>query len=169
MDNILREANQTHSYVDNILVHSVQLNPHIGDLRETFTRLRDARVQLRPDKCRLGYQHTEFVGHLITPDSHRPLPSNVEKISTYKPPRSRLELQRFLGLVNFYRDDIPNMAARAEPLYKLTRKGEAFVWNYAANKAFDDLRRVLTTEPVLLAYPDWNCPFYLLVTVPTIL
>ena len=97
MDMTLHGIKHAHSYVDDILVHSTHLDQHIGDLRVTLVRLRDAKVQLRADKCHLGYQHTEFVGHLISPDGHSPLLSNVEKIATYEPPQTKLKLQRFLG------------------------------------------------------------------------
>ena len=161
MDRTLQGLQCAHSYVDDILIHSPKWNHHIEDIRETFMRLRAARIQLRPDKCRLGYQHVEFVGHLVTPEGHKPLPSNVDKIASYKPPRSKLELQRFLGLVNFYRDYIPRMASTAEPLYKLTRTGVPYVWDGEANTAFYTLRHSLTKSPVMLAYPDWRRAFYL--------
>ena len=160
MDKTLRGIGQAHSYVDDILIHSPGLDSHINSIRTALMRLRNAKIQLRPDKCRLGYQCAEFVGHLITPDGHQPLHSNVEKILAFKPPRDKLELQRFLGLVNFYRDYISNMASIAEPMYRLTRKGVPYVWNAECHKAFNALKTSLTGPPVLLAYPNWDHPFY---------
>ena len=161
MDQTLHGVRHSHSYVDDVLIHSPSMQLHINDIREALTRLRRARIQLRADKCRLGYQQIEFVGHLITPSGHKPLASNVEKIVAYEPPKDKLELQRFLGLVNFYRDYIPNMATIAEPLYALTRKGVPYSWNQACYEAFRTLTQTLTRDPVLLSYPDWDSPFYL--------
>ena len=56
IDNTLHNLKRTHSYVDDILVHSPELTLHVDDLRKTLTRLRQAKIQLRPDKCRVGYQ-----------------------------------------------------------------------------------------------------------------
>ena len=161
MDSTLHGAERSHSYVDDILVHSPGLALHIGDIRDTLIRLRQAKIQLRADKCRLGYRETEFVGHTITPDGHMPLPSNIQRVAAYQQPKNRTELQRFLGLVNFYRDYIPDMANVADPLYKLTRKGKSFFWDRSARNAFDTLKHALTSSPVLLAYPEWDRPFYL--------
>ena len=68
---------------------------------------------------------------------------------------------RFLGLVNFYRDYIPNFAQFAEPLYRLTRKNSHWVWDALESKAFTALKCFLVDRPLLLVYPNWEEPFYL--------
>ena len=67
MDQTLHGVRHSNSYVDDVLIHSPSLRLHINDIREALMRLHRARIQLRADKCRLGYQQIEFVGHLITP------------------------------------------------------------------------------------------------------
>ena len=95
MDNTLRGVPQAHSYVDDILVHLPSINSHVSSLRKALERLRAAKIQLRPDKCRIGYREIEFVGHIITSKGHRPLPSNVQKITACEPPKSKVELKDF--------------------------------------------------------------------------
>ena len=146
MDNTLRGVPQAHSYVDDILVHSPSINSHVSSLRKALKRLRAAKIQLRPDKCRIGYRETKFVEHIITSKGHRPLPSNVQKITACEPPKSKVELQRFLGLANFYRDYIPNMAEIAAPLYLLTRKDEPYKWGEPAQQAFSTLTEYCREE-----------------------
>ncbi|KAI6648334.1 hypothetical protein LOD99_12143 [Oopsacas minuta] len=46
------------------------------------------------------------------------------------------ELQRFLGMADFYRDYIPAFAQISEPLYQLTRKGHAWDWNGERQSSF---------------------------------
>ena len=142
MDQTLHGVKHSDSYVDDILIHSPSLRLHINDIRETLKRLRCARIQLRADKCRMGFQQIEFVG----PGGHKPLPSNVEKMAAYERPKDKLELQRFLGLVNFYRDYIPSMATIAQTLYALTRKGGLYSWNQECYAAFPTQTRTLTQE-----------------------
>lgn len=67
-------------------------------------------------QSRIGRQQIEFVGHLMTSSGKKSLAGNVEKIATCEPTKDKLEPQHFLGLVNFYRDYIPNMATIVEPL-----------------------------------------------------
>ena len=92
---------------------------------------------------------------------HRPLPHTVARIAYYQPPRDKKGLLRFLGLVNLYREQIPGFSDIAEPLYRLTRNAASWKWDSAALQAFATLKQYLTESPLLLAYPDWNKPFYL--------
>ena len=73
MDQALHGVQDSQSYVYNVLIHSPSLQLHINDIREALMLLRSARIQLRADKCRLGYQQIEFVEHLITPSDHKQL------------------------------------------------------------------------------------------------
>ena len=47
-----------------------------------------------------------------------------------------------------------------QPLNDLTKKDEPFVWKEAQQEAFDKLKMLFTTAPVL-AFPDNNCQFHL--------
>ena len=131
------------------------------DLRRTLEAYREVGVQLRRDKCRFGYQEGEFVGHIISADGHRPAPATVTRISEAPQPKCRRELQRFLGMANYYREYIPKMAEIAEPLYDLTSKDSDWVWNNVAETAFRELKRCLADYPATLAFPDWDKDFYL--------
>ena len=106
IDRTMRNIGSTESYIDDILIHSSRIDQHINCLRQVFKGLRDAGIQLRADKCHLGFQEVEFLGHIITPDGHRPLSETVSRISNNQPPRDKKVVQKFLGLVNFYREYI---------------------------------------------------------------
>ena len=62
----------------------------------------------------------KFLGHQITPQGIRPLPSKVEAISNFPIPTSKRQLKRFLGMVNFYRRFIPDCATVALPLVSIS-------------------------------------------------
>ena len=161
MDNTLRGIENSESYVDDICVYSDNFQDHLTDLRQTLAALREANIQLRRDKCTFATQCGEFVGHDISKDGRRPVSRIVEKIANAPRPRNKQELQRFLGLVNFYREYIRDMARVADPLYRLTQKGVGWNWDSLAEGAFSTLKGVLTRHPVLLSFPDWREDFYL--------
>lgn len=98
------------------------------------------------------------VGHTITPKRAQIPPEYCPEGSRLSSAKGPEGTQEFLGLVNFYREYIAKMASVADPLYKLTRRGESFIWGRAA---FDTLKHILTNSPVLLGYPEWDRPFYL--------
>ena len=76
-------------------------------------------------------------------------------------PQTVSQLQRFLGTVNYYRYYIQNIASIAGPLYSLTRKGVKWDWDAGCEEAFQHLRRVLSGDPVTLAFPDWRQAFHI--------
>ena len=65
---------------------------------------------------------------------------------------------RFWGMSGFYRKFVPNFSAIATPLTSLLQKNVNFVWSESCQKAFDNLKAILTTEPVLTA-PNFNKAF----------
>ena len=81
---------------------------------------------------------------------------NVDKIKNYPTPKTQREVRSFLGSSNFFRHLIKNYGIIAKPLYELTKKLKGkFQWNSEAESAFQELKTLLTTAPVL-AYPDMN-------------
>ena len=55
-------------------------------------------------------------------------PQKSEKILNWKPPTNMTEIQSFLGLAGYYRKVVKGFSKLADPLTKLTRKDEKFVW-----------------------------------------
>ena len=61
-------------------------------------------------------------------------------------------------MASYYRRHVPNFADIALPLTKLTKKNEKFRWEDEQEKAFQKLKDILSTEPLLI-YPDFSQPF----------
>ena len=64
-------------------------------------------------------------------------------------------MQKFLGLTNYYRRFIKDFARIAAPLHVLVRKEQKWKWEGEQEEAFERLKAVFTTEPIL-AIPDIN-------------
>uniref|UniRef100_A0A3B1KK37 Gypsy retrotransposon integrase-like protein 1 n=1 Tax=Astyanax mexicanus TaxID=7994 RepID=A0A3B1KK37_ASTMX len=83
----------------------------------------------------------------------------VDAVTGWKKPVSRKDLQRFLGFANFYRRFIRNFSLVAAPLTTMLRGGhKKLVWNLAAEQAFDKLKTLFTSAP-MLKHPDPSLPF----------
>jgi len=79
--------------------------------------------------------------------------NKVKSVLEWPIPRNIRELQSFLGLCNFYRKFIKNFAKDMEPLRKLLKKDNPFIWDYDTDYAFKKLKNAFNTDEVLI-FPD---------------
>ncbi|TPP57169.1 Retrovirus Pol polyprotein from transposon 17.6 [Fasciola gigantica] len=140
-------------YLDDIIVHSRNLDEHQANLREVFSRFRNLGLKLKPSKCHLLQREVIFLGHMISEDGVRCDPSKTEQVRSWPVPTSTDEDRSFLGLASYYRRFVANFTKMAKPLTTLLRKQTQFVWSEKENHAFEDLRSKFCTAPIL-AYPD---------------
>ncbi len=80
-------------------------------------------------------------------------PAKVAVVKEWKEPTKKKEVQSFLGFCNFYRRFIRGFAGVAKPLTSLTGKGE-WVWGMEQHEAFEEVKRRMTEEPVLIVPRD---------------
>ena len=149
-------------YIDDIFIFSRSFDVHIADLQTVFNALRKASLQLNIAKCHFGFTELKYLGHIITRDGLRPNPETIQSIQTFPMPSSKVEVQRFLGLANYYRRFIARFSELAEPLIALTRGNDRklFPASDDAVASFRALKDALSTAPVL-SYADFTKPFIL--------
>ena len=160
-------------YLDDIIIFSRTWEEHIEHCREVFTELERYQLTLQIDKCKFGQMEVHFLGHVVTNGTIKPDPDKIRAIEAFAVPRNVTDVQRFLGLANFYRKFIPDFAQTAVPLYQLLRgpriskrHGRAgqvtaaeFIWGDDQQTAFDKLRRALIHDDCVLHCPDFTQPF----------
>jgi len=82
----------------------------------------------------------------------------IDGVLSWPEPKNVKDIRKFLGLANYYRRFIKYFAQVARLMNMLTRKDVKWVWGESQQKAFDELKEVFTTKPVLAA-PDLNKEF----------
>jgi hypothetical protein len=85
----------------------------------------------------------------------------VETVSNWRQPTSVSEIRSFLGLAGYYWRFIKGFSNIARPMTKLLKKEKKFNWTESCERSFQELKRRLTTTPVL-ALPDiqWDFVIY---------
>ncbi|KAL0457668.1 UNVERIFIED_CONTAM: Retrovirus-related Pol polyprotein from transposon.6 [Sesamum latifolium] len=78
-----------------------------------------------------------------------PDPSKVKAVMEWRIPKNATEVRSFLGLAGYYRRFVEGFSIIAGPLTKLLRKGVAFQWTEQCQRSFDELKRRLTSTPIL--------------------
>jgi hypothetical protein len=87
-------------------------------------------------------------------------PKKIEAIVKLESPCTVKEIRSFLGMTGYYRQCIESYAYLAEPLIKLTRKKEPFVWGPQQQNAFDKLKQELVSDRIM-AFPQVDKPYKL--------
>ena len=91
-----------------------------------------------------------FLGHIVSASGASADPEKVEAVMSWEIPKSVFEIRSFLGLAGYYRRFIEHFSRLAAPMTKLTRKEVKFEWNDLCEKAFQELKRKLTSAPILI-------------------
>ncbi|WVZ84400.1 hypothetical protein U9M48_031437 [Paspalum notatum var. saurae] len=125
-------------FIDDILIYSKNEKEHEEHLRIVLTRLREHKLYAKFSKCAFWLKE---VG-----------------CSNRKQPETVTEIRSFLGLAGYYRRFIKDFSKIAKPMTSLTKKNAKFVWGPKCEDGFRELKKLLTTAPVL-AQPDVTKPF----------
>ena len=102
----------------------------------------------------------EFLGHVISAEGIATDPEKTAAVRDWGRPRDVSEVRSFLGLAGYYQKFIRGFAAISTPLSDLTRSDVPWSWKEPQEKAFVELKRCLTSAPVLLI-PDPHKDFTL--------
>ena len=139
------------AYIDDILIFSNgTLEDHRKKVKLVLQRLQQAGLQLDIDKCEFEAQTVKYLGFIITAGEGVQMdPTKVEAITNWEAPTSVKAVRSFLGFANFYRRFIKGFSEIVRPLTQLTRKGVKFSWDHGTNEAFETLKALFVTAPVL--------------------
>jgi len=148
---LLDGSHDLESYVDDVLGHTGDWKNHMRMLKDLFERVRKTNLSLKPSKCKIGFAKVDFLGHTIKEDTISPqIETYVVRILDTDRPKTKKACRSLLGMVNFYRRYIPDCAKIIAPITELT-KGRApneVKWGSKQEKAFVEIKRVLSNEPI---------------------
>ena len=147
-------------YVDDVIVFSSTVEEHLDHLLQVFERLRKIGLKLHPQKCSFTWPEVLYLGHIISSAGISPNPEKVKAVQDFRVPTNVRAVREFLGIAGYYRRFIHNFAKIAGSLHALTRQQVPFVWTPQCQQAFERLKELLVSPPVL-AYPCFSRPFVL--------
>jgi len=159
INNAIREAldDFASAYLDEVLIYSDSEEEHVGHVKWNMQRLLEAGLYLKPEKCEFHKETVRYLGLIISTKGISMDEDKVETVRNWskekKTENGRLnnlfEVQQFLGFCNYYRRFISKYSKKAEPLTRLTKKDEPFVWGSEQQLAFETMVTAFTTAPAL--------------------
>uniref|UniRef100_A0A151UHL1 Retrovirus-related Pol polyprotein from transposon 17.6 n=1 Tax=Cajanus cajan TaxID=3821 RepID=A0A151UHL1_CAJCA len=145
-------------FIDDILIYSRTPEEHGEHLRLVLEILKAKQLYAKLSKCEFWLSEVKFLGHVISVEGIAIDSAKVESVLQWERPRTVMDIRSFVGLAGYYRRFIEGFSKIVAPLTQLTRKEQPFIWTDACERSFDELKRRLTTSPVLVL-PDSGEPF----------
>ena len=139
-------------YLDDIIVFSKTFEDHVEQLSQVLTRIGEAGLKVAPKKCHFFQSEVMFLGNIVSKEGVATDPSKIQCIANWPQPKNVKEVRQFTGLCAYYRRYAQNFSEIARPHHKLTEKDRPFLWTEECSKAFNELKRLLTSSSIL-AYP----------------
>lgn len=129
-------------------------------MRALLTRLAEACLTVNLAKCVFAKATVSYLGKVVGQGKVCPVQVKVLAIQQFPSPSTKKELMRFLGIVGYYRGFCSNFSTVVSPLTDLLKSSVKFDWSENCQRAFENVKLLLMTAPVLAA-PRLDMPFKL--------
>lgn len=149
-------------YIDDILLASHSKEEHLRHLELLFTRLEEFGLTINVAKSSFGVDKLSFLSHEVTAEGIRPSSDRITAIQIFPTPTSIRQIQRFVGMVNYYHRFVPKLAELLAPLHlhlaqltsaKRSKRKLDFSWPDECNSSFDQTKKMLS-DATLLVHPN---------------
>jgi hypothetical protein len=114
-------GNTMEVYIDDIVVKSAKFSSHVADLRKAFDKMRRYGLKMNPCKCAFGVSTGKFLGFVIYEHGIEIDSDRIKSIQNVGPPTCKVEVQKFLGKVNYLRRFISNLAWKIDAFTPILR------------------------------------------------
>ena len=137
-------------FIDDIMIAIDTKKGHDEIVEEVLRRLEENDLFVKPEKCMWKVREVGFLGVIIGEDGVRTEKEKVQEVIEWPIPKSMKDVQKFLGLANYYKWFVKDFSRIAKPLHEMTRKEMKWSWRERQQKAFEELKERFMTEPVLI-------------------
>jgi len=122
-------------------------------VKEVVKRLAENDLYVKLEKYKWKVKEVGFLGVVIGPEGIKMEEDKVKGVIDWPTSKCVKDVQKILGLANYYHQFIQNFTAIARPLYNMVKKDQKWNWTEKQKKVFGELKEKFTKEPVLAA-PD---------------
>ena len=154
MNKLLRDLINTEKiavFINDVIVGTEIEEEHEELVKEVIRRLEENDLYVKLEKCKWEVREVEFLGVVIGPEGIKMEKEKVKGVLEWPTPKCVKDIQKFLGLANYYRRFIEGFATVARLLHNLVKKDKKWEWMEKEEKAFKELKERFTKEPVLAA------------------
>jgi len=156
MNELLRDLINTGkvaAFIDDVIIGTESEEGHDELVAEVIKRLEENDLYMKLEKCKWKVREVGFLGVVIGEEGIKMEEEKVKGVLDWLTPKYVKDIQKFLGLANYYRQFIKDFASIARPLHDMVKKDKKWECKEKQEKAFRELKERFTKELVLAA-PD---------------
>lgn len=142
----------TFVYIDDVMITGKTSQEHDDNLKKIIERAEDRNIKFNLSKLQYKVSEVSYLGHIFNSNGCKTDPKRIKAISEMTEPSSKIELQRYLGMVNYLRSFIPNMSQITQPLRELLKSKIEFQWNKNHSSVIAQLKNMLSQAPLLQSF-----------------
>ena len=154
MNELLRDLINTGkvaAFIDNVIIGTETEEEHDELVAEIIKRLEENDLYVKPEKCKWKVREVGFLGVVIGPEGIKMEEEKVKGVLEWPTPKCVKDVQKFLGLANYYCRFIEGFAAVARLLHDMVKKDKKWDWTERQEKTFKELKEQFTKKLVLAA------------------
>lgn len=142
-------------FIDDLATFGKNFQNALDNLSSVLKIIDQYGFSLKTKKCIIFSENIEMLGHNISVDGLKPLTRNTSAITNFETPKTQKQVRSFLGMCSYYRRLVKNFSQIAHPLFELTKhENTKIIWNNNHETAFNKLKLILTSEPVIAHFSD---------------
>jgi hypothetical protein len=142
-------------YQDDLLIFSRNWDRQLSLLQEILEKYHQANLRLNAAKSQVAATEVTYLGHTFDKNGVRISDSRAKVISEWPLHRNSRDVRKFLGTISYVRRHVPNYSSLVSALTALTSPKAEFKWGPEQQQAFDKVKEILTSEPIL-GYPRFD-------------
>jgi hypothetical protein len=146
-------------YFDDIIIFSQNETDHLRHIKIVFRLLHKVGLKIQATKHQFFKPQVELLGKVISGTTISPQKRHIESLQRFPQPTTIKQLQSFLGICTWNCNLVPDYSKTIQPLTKLLRKNEPFVWGEDQENTFQYLKQYFT-ELTALYFVDYSQPIY---------
>ncbi|KAG0441219.1 Transposon Tf2-6 polyprotein [Dictyocoela muelleri] len=149
MNKLLGEFRFVKIYMGDILIHSKNINEHYIHLKTVLSALYEADGSINFEKSIFNATEIRFPGHIINQHRIKADISNLKNLEI-KITKTKKQLQKLLGYLNWFRPFVKNFATLTARFYDNLKKNEKrFFWNDEYKKRLSEISEIIKSNQIL--------------------
>ena len=132
-------------FINDMLVEIEDKKKHNKIVEEILKRMETNDLYLKPEKYMQKVKEINFLGLVIETNGIEIQKEKMSGVLEWPRPKTVKDVQKFLGLTNYYRQFVKDFAKIAKLLHRLVRKNKKWNWGEEQEKAFKELKQIFTT------------------------